>query len=119
MSNPFKANDKIICIDAKNSHGRLTEGETYTVREAHPNGYIKLVERPGIYYAKRFEPASKAKAKPTPFGQVKAVTVNKADVLAVLTQYVRFGLGIDATVAKLVDKFPEAIELVLSSEAAA
>lgn len=118
MSN-FNDGDKVVCIDAKNSSNRLTEGETYTVRDARHNGHVRLFGLPGIYYAKRFELASKAKAKATPFGQVKAVTVNKSDIHDVLTQYVRFGLGINATVEKIVDKFPEAVELVLAHEVTA
>ncbi|MER8421834.1 hypothetical protein [Mesorhizobium sp. M1329] len=118
MSN-IETGDKVICIKATTSNGRLTEGAEYTVREARRPRYVKLVEVTGIYYTDCFKLAPKGKTKKAPFGQVKAVTVNKSDMHEVLTQYVRFALGINASVERIVEKFPDAVELVLSSEAAA
>ncbi|MER8582703.1 hypothetical protein NKG95_29045 [Mesorhizobium sp. M1423] len=117
MSN-FNDGDKVICVRS-NHASKLTEGETYTVKGTSGARYIRLVEAPGTYYVDRFKLAPKGKTKKAPFGQVKAVTVNKSDIHEVLTQYVRFALGINASVEKIVEKFPDAVELVLSSEAAA
>jgi hypothetical protein len=114
--------ETIRCINARGKNG-LTEGNLYLANDVTSNGiYVRLVDDSGMLrtiLATRFEPALKAKTKSTQFGQVRAVTVNKSDIHDVLTQYVRFGLGINATVEKIVDKFPEAIELVLTNEAAA
>jgi hypothetical protein len=119
MSN-FNDGDKVICIKATSSNNQLTEGETYTVKEARINKYVKLVEVTGIYYSDRFAPVPKAEAKKAPvYGEVKAVTVNKADVLHALTGYVQIVLGINASVEKIIEKFPEAVELVLKHEATA
>jgi hypothetical protein len=107
--------DTVRCIRT-NSSSKLVLGQDYTVLEVR-GSYIRLVGLSGSYYASRFEPSTKAKA--APFGQVRSVTVNKSDIHDVLTQYVRFGLGINATVEKIVDKFPEAVELVLKHEVAA
>ncbi|RWP18847.1 MAG: hypothetical protein EOR00_09415 [Mesorhizobium sp.] len=116
----IKAGDEVICIKALGSGNRLWDGQTYTVETISGTGnHLKIEGRSGYWSKSRFKLAKAAKAKPTPFGQVKAVTVNKSDILDVLTQYVRFGLGIDASVEKIIEKFPEAIELVLNSEAAA
>ncbi|RVA09401.1 hypothetical protein EN932_22780 [Mesorhizobium sp. M7A.F.Ca.US.002.01.1.1] len=116
MSN-LKAGDRVRCIKATSSNSKLKLDQEYTVVESKGN-YIKVAGLSGIYYTSRFElVAPKGKARPS-FGQVKSVTVNMSDIHDVLTQYVRFGLGINATVEKLIDKFPEAVELVLKHEPA-
>jgi hypothetical protein len=122
MSN-FKAGDTVRCIRAQN-RSKLTLGAEYVVKSCGPS-YTAVEGVPGCFYNSRFELVTKAKAKAkgkgksAPFGQVRSVTVNMSDIHDVLTQYVRFGLGINATVEKIIDKFPEAVELVLKHEVAA
>jgi hypothetical protein len=113
----IKQHDTVICIKAEGSGNRLVEGQAYIVASISGSGnHIKIDGRSGFWSRSRFKLASEAKAKPATFGQIKSVTVNKSDIHDVLTQYVRFGLGINATVEKIVDKFPEAVELVLKHE---
>ncbi|MER9605341.1 hypothetical protein [Mesorhizobium sp. M0243] len=117
----IKAGDTVRCIRATGSHYRLSQNATYIVT-SFDGRYVRLDGVAGAYLVTRFapvEPAKTGKAKKTPFGQVKSVTVNTSDIHDVLTQYVRFGLGINATVEKIIDKFPEAVELVLKHEVTA
>ncbi|MER8385226.1 hypothetical protein NKH14_06840 [Mesorhizobium sp. M1380] len=110
--------DTVRCIDTTGA-SRLNVGKDFVVRDVRHDGFLRLEGIIGSFRPTRFELVAKAQADRTPFGQVKAVTVNKSDIHHVLTQYVRFGLGINATVEKIVDKFPEAVELVLKHEMAA
>ncbi|MER9628871.1 hypothetical protein [Mesorhizobium sp. M0296] len=121
MISGIKIGSNVRCIRAAASGGSLVQGGLYTVADISPNRHLRVKGVSGSYMISRFElvEAKTGKTKKAPFGQVKAVTVNKSDIHDVLTQYVRFALGIDASVAKIVEKFPEAIELVLSSEATA
>ncbi|MER8505665.1 hypothetical protein NKH91_05975 [Mesorhizobium sp. M0894] len=122
MISGIKIGSNVRCIRAAASGGSLVQGGLYTVTDISPNNrHLRVKGVSGSYMISRFElvEAKTGKTKKAPFGQVKAVTVNKSDIHDVLTQYVRFALGIDASVAKIVEKFPEAIELVLSSEATA
>ncbi|TPI67580.1 hypothetical protein FJ420_01845 [Mesorhizobium sp. B3-1-3] len=121
----YSKNDYARCIDATGTS--LTVGKLYRVQSFHSGGSYNriLIDNDkgwsAKYNVRRFEKveAKTGKAKPaTPFGQVKAVTVNKSDVHHMLTFYVQSVLGIRATVEKIVDKFPEAVELVLKQEAA-
>ena len=123
MSSTIKIGSEVRCIRATSSGGALVEGGLYTVVDKTTNNrQVRLKGVIGAFMISRFElvkPKTEAKAKAKPFGQVLSVTVNKSDIHDVLTQYVRFGLGINATVEKIIDKFPEAVELVLAQEAAA
>ncbi|MER9195241.1 hypothetical protein NKI13_18360 [Mesorhizobium australicum] len=110
--------DEVVCIKTTGSNSKLELGALYTVKEMRGR-YVRLDGLVGSFFTDRFELVTKPKAKPAPFGQVKSVTVNMSDVRDVLTQYVRFGLGINATVEKIIDKFPEAVELVLKHEVTA
>ncbi|AIK68491.1 hypothetical protein Lo5R7ANS_21 [Mesorhizobium phage vB_MloP_Lo5R7ANS] len=117
----IKIGDEVRCIRAVGTSGALTLEAIYTVTDVSPNyRHVRLHGVSGSFMVTRFAPVARKTGKPAnTFGQVRAVTVNKSDIHDVLTQYVRFGLGIDASVEKIVEKFPDAIELVLSSEAAA
>lgn len=121
MSKKITKGDQIRCVNARGKSG-FTEGSYYFAKDVSTSGtYVKVVDDYGMVrniLCTRFELVAKAKVKAA-FGQVRAVTVNKTDIIDVLTQYVQFGLGINATVEKVVDKFPEAIELVLKHEVAA
>jgi hypothetical protein len=115
----IKAGDPVRCTRAMGTRGRLVEGTIYTV--ANFDGrHVKLEGVAGLYLPTRFSPVTQTKAgkRKAPFGQVRSVTVNMSDIHDVLTQYVQFGLGINATVEKIIDKFPEAVELVLKHEVA-
>lgn len=117
----IKAGDEVRCIRANGTSYRLTQDAVYTVT-SFDGRHVRLDGVAGLYSPTRFAPVVKAKAgkaKKTPFGQVRSVTVNMSDIHAVLTQYVQFGLGINATVEKIIDKFPEAVELVLKHEVTA
>ncbi|KAA3452705.1 hypothetical protein C7I87_00565 [Mesorhizobium sp. SARCC-RB16n] len=117
----IKAGDTVECIDTV-SGSKIKLGTQYVVREVRYDGFLRFEGMVGSFRPSRFlevEPKTAGKAKPAAFGQIKSVTVNMSDIHDVLTQYVRFGLGINATVEKLVDKFPEAVELVLKHEVAA
>lgn len=117
----IKAGDTVRCI--RSGPGR-TLGRDYKVIDVTSNGqFFRRLNDHGRTVTSRvdgnFVVVSTAKAEATPFGQVRSVTVNNADILHVLTHYVKCGLGIDATVTKIIDKFPEAVELVLAHEVAA
>jgi hypothetical protein len=118
MSNTFKKGDTVRCIETT-AQSRMKLGAVWMVREVRSDGFLRFEGLVGSWRPSRFELVSKGKTKSAPFGQVLSVTVNKSDIHDVLTQYVRFGLGINATVEKLIDKFPEAVELVLKHEVAA
>ncbi|PBB68168.1 hypothetical protein CK228_13755 [Mesorhizobium sp. WSM4312] len=114
-----KTGDTIRCTRATGTGGKLAVDCLYKVI-SFDGRYVRLDGVPGGYLITRFAPVEPAaKAKPTTFGQVRSVTVNQSDIHDVLTQYVRLGLGINATVEKIIDKFPEAVELVLKHEVAA
>jgi hypothetical protein len=118
----LKAGDTVRCI--KSGPGRTLYND-YTVIEVTSNGqFFRRLNDSGRLVTSRLEGnfvvnSKQSETKATPFGQVRSVTVNKSDIHDVLTQYVRFGLGINATVEKIIDKFPEAVELVLKHEVTA
>jgi hypothetical protein len=110
--------DTVRCSDTTGA-SRLNVGKDYVVRDVRQDGFLRFEGVIGSFRPTRFELVSKTQSKQSKFGQVLSVTVNKTDIHDVLTQYVRFGLGINATVEKVVDKFPEAVELVLKHEVTA
>lgn len=120
----MKVGDTLRCVD-RGTNLFITVGKTYeVVEQARVSTFIRIKNDNGVTrsYRKEYfkvEPEAKTGKRKAPFGQIKAVTVNHSDVLHALTAYVNFTLGLhDVTVTKLIEKFPEAVELVLSEKTA-
>lgn len=112
----FNVGDRVRCTRARPNSG-TQDGCFYVIRKVSPRGTVVFLEGiAGSHDAGRFE---RVPPKQTPFGQIKSVKVAEQDALHALTAYVQFTLGINATVEKIIQAFPDAVELVLQHKAAA